>query len=62
MRKATFSFVMSVALFVRPSACLSVRWASSGQILMKFGMSICRKSARKIQVSLKSDKNNGHSK
>jgi len=68
MRKATISFVVSVSLFVRQSGCLSVcpstwkNWTPTGRILMKLDMSMCRKSARKIQDSLKSDKNNGHFK
>ena len=47
MRKVTIGFVMSVSLFVRPSVCLSAwkNWVPTGRILMKSGMSICRKSA-----------------
>jgi hypothetical protein len=54
LRKATISFVMSV----RPSA-----WNNSAlteRILIKFDiLEFSRKSIEKIQVSLKSDKNNG---
>jgi hypothetical protein len=52
LRKATFTFVE----FVRPPA-----WndsAPAGRIFMKFDMSTFRISVQKIQVSLKSDKNN----
>ena len=55
LRKATISFVMSVC----PSA-----WNNSnpiGRILIKLDISaFIRKSVEKIQVQLKSDKNNGY--
>jgi predicted component of type VI protein secretion system len=56
LRKATISFAMSVCL----SACSSARKksASTGQIFIKSDMRIFRKSVGKIQVSLKSEKNN----
>ena len=58
LRKATIGFVMSVRPHVRLSA-----WNNSdptGRIFMKFDMSIFRNTVEKIQVSLKSDKNNGY--
>ena len=59
MRKATISFVMSVPLFTRLSA-----WNNSvpiKRIFLKFDiLSIFQKSADKIQVSLKPNKNNGY--
>ena len=57
-RKATISFVMPASL----SLCLNpAAWnnsASAGRILIKFHIS--QKSFEKIQVLLKSDKNNGY--
>jgi hypothetical protein len=53
LRKATISFVMPV----RPSSWNS---ANNGQIYIQFNLTIFRKSVhRRIQISLKSDKNNG---
>jgi hypothetical protein len=42
------------------SVCLSAwnNWAPNGRIFIEFGKSIFRKSADKIHVSLKYDKNN----
>ena len=54
LRKATVSFVMSV----RPSVWKNS--ATTGWILMKFHIWFFRKSVEKIQVSLKSDNNNGY--
>jgi hypothetical protein len=54
LRKVTVSFVMSV----RPSV-----WNNSApteRLVMKFNLKLFRKSVEKIQVSLKSDKNNGY--
>jgi hypothetical protein len=60
MRKATTDFVIPVCL----SVCPSVRMKQLGSHWTDFYeiwyMSIFRKSAERIQVSLKSDKNNGH--
>jgi hypothetical protein len=55
-RKATISFIMSVRLFVRMEQ-LGSHWTDLYEILY---LSICEKSIEKIQVSLKSDKNNRH--
>jgi len=55
MRKATISFVMSVC----PSALKNS--VPIGQIFMRFDVFFFfRKSVEKIQVQLKSDKNNGY--
>ena len=54
LQKATVSFIIS--------ACPS-SWNNStptGRILIKRDMSIVRKPVEKIQVSLKSDRNNGY--
>jgi hypothetical protein len=54
LRKATISFVTSARLSV---------WSNSAptrRIFMKFDMSIFRKTVEKIQVPLKSGKNNGY--
>jgi len=54
LRRETISFVISVC----PSA-----WNNSAHIeltFMEFDMSIFRKTVEKIQVSLKSEKNNGY--
>jgi hypothetical protein len=56
LRKATISFVMSVRLSVRTEK-LDSHWAGFHEIL---NMSTERKSAKKIQVSLKFEKNNGY--
>jgi hypothetical protein len=57
--KATVSFVMSVCSSVHPSLCVE----QLGFHLMNFHeiwyFSILKKTVKKIQVSLKSDKNNG---
>ena len=56
LRKSTLSFVISVCLTVHLSA-----WNNStptGQIFMKFDISVLSKSIQKFQVSLKSDMNN----
>jgi hypothetical protein len=54
-RQATISFVMSVRLSAWNNS------ATTRRIFMKFCISVFfRKSAEKIQVSFKSDKNNGH--
>jgi hypothetical protein len=66
--KPTISFVMSVCLSVclsvRPSLRLSVRIGQLGYHLTNFHefwyLGIFRKSVEKVQVWLKSDKNNGH--
>jgi hypothetical protein len=66
--KATISFVMfvclSVSLSVHPSVSLSVLMEQLGSHWTEFHeichLSIFRKFVQKIQVSLKSDKNNGH--
>jgi len=62
------SFSVYLSLSVCPSVsvcqsvCLSTRnnSASTRRIFMKFDISVFRKYVEKIQVSLKSDKNNGH--
>jgi hypothetical protein len=73
LREVTISFIMSVCvcLSVRPSVlclsvCLSVRpsicmgqLAPTVRIFIKFD-EMFRKSVEKVQVSLKSDKNNGY--
>jgi hypothetical protein len=56
LRKATLSFAISVRLSVRIEQ-LGFHWTNFQEILY---LSIFRKSVEKIQVSLKSDKNNGH--
>ena len=60
LRKATISFVMSVSSPVRPS----VHMEQLGSHLTDFNeiwyVSSFRKCVEKIQVSLKSDKNNGY--
>ena len=53
LRKETISFIMSVCLSVRPSA--RNYSAPTGGPFMKYGLSIFRKSAKEIQVSLKSE-------
>jgi hypothetical protein len=71
LRKATISFVMSVCLSVCLPSCLSVRpsvrpsacnnSAPTERIFMQFDIwGFFRKFVEKIQVSLKSDKNNGY--
>jgi hypothetical protein len=55
LRKAIISFVVSVCLSVRVEQ-LGSHWKDFHEILY---FSIFRKSANKIQVSSKSDKNNG---
>jgi hypothetical protein len=54
-RKATISFVMPVRLSVRMELGSHLK-----DIRQVWHLSIFRKSAEKIQVSLKSDKNNGY--
>jgi hypothetical protein len=57
-RKATISFF----IFVCPAVCPSV-WnnsAPTGRVFLKSDTRIFRKSVEKIQVSLKSDNNNGY--
>ena len=56
LRKATISFLVSVVLFVRMEQ-LGSHWTDFGEILY---LRIFRKSFGKIQVSLKSDKNEGY--
>ena len=56
LRKATVSFVMSVCSSVRMEQ-LGDQWTEFHEIS---DFSIFRKRIEKIQVSLKSDKNNGH--
>jgi hypothetical protein len=58
LQKATISFVMAVRMSVCPSACNNS--ALTGRIFRKFDTSIFRKYVEKIQVSLQSDKINGH--
>jgi hypothetical protein len=61
MRQATVSFVMSVCLSVRPSVCQSA-WNNSIPTC-RFSWNVmfeCIAKIGKIQVSLKSEKNNGH--
>jgi len=59
MRKATISFAITLLLSVHPSA-----WDTSAPNEKDFYeiwyLNIFPKSAQKIQVSLKSDRNNGH--
>jgi len=60
LRKATVSVVLSVSLSVRQSGRmeqLASHWKNVYEI---WYLSIFRKSAEKIQVSLSSDKNNGN--
>jgi hypothetical protein len=59
LRKATFSFVMSVRLFVRPFSTeqLGSHWTDFYEIIY---LSTCGEPVLKIQVSLISDKNNGY--
>jgi hypothetical protein len=60
LRKATISFVMSLRLSFRPSFCmrqLCSQWMDFHEI---WYWSIFRKFVTKIQVSLKSDKNDGY--
>ena len=64
LRNASISFVMSVCLSVRLSVYLSVRMVQLCSHWKQFHeikyLSFLRNSAEKIQVSLKSDKNNGY--
>jgi len=53
LRKTSISFVV----FVRP--CARNDSAPAGRIFIKFDMRTFQISVQKIQVSLKSDKNNG---
>ena len=60
LQKVTISFVMSVHLYIHPAVHMekiSSHWMDFYQI---WYLSIFWKSVEKIQVSLKSDKNNGH--
>jgi len=60
LQKVTISFVMSVCLSNHPSVCMeqiSSHWMNFYEI---WYLIIFLKSVEKIQVSLKSDKNNGH--
>jgi len=64
--KATISFVMSICLFAGLSVHLSIRSRGTNPLSMDgFAMNLIfeyfRKSVEKIQVALKSDKNNGYS-
>jgi len=52
LRKATVSFVMSVRM-----EHLVSHWTDINEILY---LNVFRKSVEKIQLSLKSDKDNGH--
>ena len=54
LRKATLMFATSVVPPARNSS------TPTGRILMKFDTYVFRKSVKKIQVSLKSDKNNSY--
>jgi hypothetical protein len=54
LRKPTITFVMSVSLYVRPHAELGSSWTYFHEIWVLF------ETVEKIQVSLGSDKNNGH--
>jgi hypothetical protein len=56
LRKATMSFVVSVCLSVRTEQ-LDSHWRDFDEI---WYLGFFRKSVEKIQVSLKSDKNNGY--
>jgi hypothetical protein len=57
LRNATISFVIYVCLSVRLSSWSNA--SPTGRIFMRSNMKI-RKSVEKIQVSFKSDKNNGY--
>jgi len=60
LRIATISFVVSVHPFVRPSVRteqLDSQWTDFHKFLFE---DFFRKSVKKIQVSLKSDKNSGN--
>ena len=62
LRKATISFVMSVRLSIRPSIRieqLGSHWTEFHKIRY---LRIIRKSAEKVEASLKSDKKNGYFK
>jgi len=66
LRKATISFIMFVRPSVRPSVCVPVRSYGTTRLPLD-GLSwklmfeyFFRKCVEKIQVSLKSDKNNGY--
>jgi len=58
LRRVNISFVMSVCLSVRPSAWKNS--APAGWIIIKFRIGYFRNCVEKIQVSINSDKNNGH--
>jgi hypothetical protein len=64
LRTGTISFVMFVRLSVRPSVRPSIRMEQLGSLWTDFReilyLRIFRKSVPKIQISLKSDKNNGY--
>jgi hypothetical protein len=58
--KATITFAMSVCLSVSQAAWNNS--APTGQVVMKFGIWAFFENVGKIQVSLTSEKNNGHFK
>ena len=64
MQKATISFIMSVCLSACLPACLSIHMEQLGSHWMDcyetWCSSIFKKSVKKTQVSLKSEKNNGY--
>ena len=60
LRKATISFVMSVCPSVRPSVRMEQLRSHCTDFDETLYLRLFRKSVENIQVSLKSDKNNGY--
>jgi len=60
LRKATISFVMSVSLCASPPFHMEQLDFHRTDFYEILYLSIFRKSVEKIQLSLKSDKNNGY--
>jgi hypothetical protein len=58
LQKVTVSFIMSVCLFVRPSVRVDQISSHQADIHETWSLGIFQKSFNKIQVSLKSYKNN----
>ena len=60
LRNVTVSFIMSVSTSVRPLVCMEQLCSHRPDFHEILYWNIFRKYVQKIQVSLKSDKNNGH--
>jgi len=59
LRKVTINFVVSVHPFVLSSVHMG-NSTPNGWVYIKFDFRIVRRSVKKIQFSLQSDKNSGH--